>query len=95
MDLVCIKGTVLWRFKTWDNLVHILLWCANAVKWPRTQVCVFGQNCILNLNDIQLSHGAIKGRGTMLFSAFRVIYTVNELDSHAKNGQSKKKKKKH
>ncbi len=29
----------------------------------------------------------------MLFSAFRVIYTVNELDSHAKNGQSKKKKK--
>ncbi len=45
------------------------------------------------LNDIQLSHGAIKGRGTMLFSAFRVIYTVNELDSHAKNGQSKKKKK--
>ncbi len=31
------------------------------------------------------------GGGTMLFHAFRVVYTVKELDSHAKNGQSKKK----
>ncbi len=29
----------------------------------------------------------------MLFHAFRVVYTVKELDSHAKHGQSKKKKK--
>ncbi len=27
----------------------------------------------------------------MLFRAFRVIYTVKELDSHAKHGQSFKK----
>ncbi len=27
----------------------------------------------------------------MLFHAFRVVYTVKELDSHAKHGQSKKK----
>ncbi len=29
----------------------------------------------------------------MLFHAFRVVYTVKELDSHAKHGQSFKKKK--
>ncbi len=28
----------------------------------------------------------------MLFHAFRVVYTVKELDSHAKHGQSLKKK---
>ncbi len=28
----------------------------------------------------------------MLFHAFRVVYTGKELDSHAKHGQSKKKK---
>ncbi len=28
------------------------------------------------------------GGGTMLFHAFRVVYTVKELDSHAKHGQS-------
>ncbi len=28
----------------------------------------------------------------MLFHAFRVVYTVKELESHAKHGQSKKKK---
>ncbi len=28
----------------------------------------------------------------MLFHAFRVVYTVKELDSHAKHGQSFKKK---
>ncbi len=33
---------------------------------------------------------SLKG-GTMLFHAFRVVYTVKELDSHAKHGQSKKK----
>ncbi len=27
----------------------------------------------------------------MLFHAFRVVYTVKELDSHAKHGQNKKK----
>ncbi len=27
-------------------------------------------------------------RGTMLFHALRVVYTVKELDSHAKHGQS-------
>ncbi len=27
----------------------------------------------------------------MLFHAFRVVYTVKELDSHAKHGQSFKK----
>ncbi len=27
----------------------------------------------------------------MLFHAFRVVYTVKELDSHAKHGQSLKK----
>ncbi len=27
----------------------------------------------------------------MLFHAFRVVYTVKELDSHVKHGQSKKK----
>ncbi len=31
------------------------------------------------------------GGGTMLFHAFRVVYTVKELDSHAKHGQSFKK----
>ncbi len=30
------------------------------------------------------------GGGTMLFHAFRVVYTVKELDSHAKHGQSLK-----
>ncbi len=29
----------------------------------------------------------------MLFHAFRVVYTVKEFDSHAKHGQSFKKKK--
>ncbi len=28
----------------------------------------------------------------MLFHAFRVVYTVKELDSHAKHGQSFQKK---
>ncbi len=28
----------------------------------------------------------------MLFHAFRVVYTLKELDSHAKHGQSLKKK---
>ncbi len=28
----------------------------------------------------------------MLFHAFRVVYTVKELYTHAKNGQSKKNK---
>ncbi len=30
------------------------------------------------------------GGGTMLFHAFLVVYTVKELDSHAKHGQSLK-----
>ncbi len=34
---------------------------------------------------------AVKGGDTMLFHAFRVVYTVKELDSHAKHGQSLKK----
>ncbi len=34
---------------------------------------------------------ALKG-GTMLFRAFRVVYSVKELDSHAKHGQSLKKR---
>ncbi len=41
---------------------------------------------------VSFSLKILKGGGTMLFHAFRVVYTVKELDSHAKNGQSFKKR---
>ncbi len=40
--------------------------------------------------QVQAGH-FFQGGGTMLFHAFRVVYTGKEFDSHAKHGQSLKK----
>ncbi len=39
-----------------------------------------------------MSKSDVFPESTMLFHAFRVVYTVKELDSHAKHGQSLKKR---
>ncbi len=84
------RGTcrALSRVSVWAHRQAGLLSVWTSARWAQS-TCFIVFPWIMAIMHIVLPYRCLKG-GTMLFHAFRVVYTVKELDSHAKYGQSSK-----